>query len=128
VIVRPLIDSLSKTATSCSVGIISSCLKCNVFVSRFNHSISAWTKPWSSLSWSRQLTYKNPVWNTYGWTHKYSIIRLCVRQSTTIPRFVFFIANNNLSKFSKHSSCKQKRCSSTFCFTTHVLSYDILYL
>ena len=48
--------------------------------------------------------------------------------STTISGFYLFIANNNPCKFLKDSSCEPKRCSSTFCFATHVLSYNILYL
>jgi ATP-dependent Zn protease len=53
-------------------------------------------------------------------------IFLCI-QSTTILEFDFFIANNSLEDFSNDSLCKQNRCSSTFCFSTQILLYNILY-
>jgi len=55
-----------------------------------------------------------------------SRFHLCV-QSMTVSGFDSFIANN-LGNFSNDSLRKPKRCSMTFCFATHALSYKFLYL
>ena len=45
----PSIESPNKIATSYSIGVISSCLRWNVCISRIYCSISAWIKSWSNL-------------------------------------------------------------------------------
>ena len=52
---------------------------------------------------------------------------LCV-YSTNVLEFDSFIVDNNLGNFLKDSLCELKRCSMTFCFATHALSYETLYL
>jgi len=57
----------------------------------------------------------------------YTIIEISFCDKTTVLGFNSFIANN-LDNFSKNSSYEPKRCLIIFYFTTHALSYEILYL